>query len=79
MANYQVRSKSVAEARSFFQRAGDKVWQIRTKSNKICPHLTITFCSNLSLADLNIVISELSNDKMMKSSLRKDLREVHLV
>jgi hypothetical protein len=79
MANFQVRSKSLADARSFFESAGDKVWQIRTKSNKISPHLTITFCSNLSLSDLRNVFSELSNDKMMVHSLRQDSREIHLI
>jgi hypothetical protein len=79
MANFQVRSKSLAEARSFFQSAGDKVWQIRTKSNRISPHLTITFSSNLTLADLRKIFSEMSNDKMMMHTLRKDSREIHLV
>jgi len=79
MSNFQVRSKTLAEAKSFFQRVGDRVWKIRTKSNRISPHLTITFCSDLSLSDLRRIFSELSCDKMMAQSLRQDSREIHLV
>ena len=79
MTKFQVRSKSLSEARFFFKSLGDKVWQIHTKTNKISPHVTISFFSNMSLVDLRNAVSETSNDNIMKYTLRKDSREIHLV
>jgi hypothetical protein len=79
MPNFKVRSKSLAEARAFFNKAGNRVWQIKTKTNKISPHLTITFSSNLTLTDLKSIIAEYSNDGMMVKTLQQDSREIHLV
>lgn len=79
MSNYLVRSKSLKDARTFFNKVGDNVWQVKSRSNKISPHITITFSSDLNLSDLRNVISENCNDHMMINTLRPDSREIHLV
>jgi len=79
MTNFQIRSKSISQARALFEVLGNRAWHIRTRTNRISPHITITFSSNLSLSDLRKLIADTFEDHLIKSSLRMDSREVLLV
>ncbi|MEM9053053.1 MAG: hypothetical protein AAGC47_13445 [Bacteroidota bacterium] len=79
MANFQIRAKSISQARKLFDSIGRNAWNIRTRTNRISPHITVTFTSDLNLSDLRKVIAEQGDDPMMKSTLHQDLREVLLV
>lgn len=79
MTKFLIRFKSLSEATLFFKTLGDQAWQIRTKSNKISPHVTISFFSDLSLADLRNAVSKIGKNKNRSYTLRKDSREIHLV
>jgi hypothetical protein len=79
MTKYKLQSRSLADARSFFERIQGRVSRIRTKTNKISPHLIVTFYSDLDLKDLKGILAEMPDGQRMLETLKLDQRRVLLI
>lgn len=79
MTKFKLQSRSIADAKSFFELVKGHVSQVRTKTNKISPHLIITFYSDLNLSELKSVLSGMKNGQRMLETLSRDERRVILI
>jgi len=79
MTKYKAQARSLASAKSFFDLVRDHVSQVRTKTNKISPHLIITFYSDLNIKELKSILASMSTGHRILETLNKDERSVLLI